>query len=458
MSDPIGRSRKQRVFVAIENTIGTLVYPATTDFILPAGDAIMNQNPDFVDSDEKRDTLDVLDRFQNAMPAADWNIPMFARAAALGSNPQGHALFRLLQHGVNAATAGSLSQGVYIADTEIHFSDLAGGVLPEKGVVLIGTEHIRYGTLTLGATGVTGMISDLTRGYAASTAADNTNGTDITLKSVFYKQDTDSPTASIWIETDHFVQGLSGATVNTCGLGVDNEGAVLLNFSGQGMEMIWAGTSALATNATIAVTTILTVDDASLYSVGAYIQNSTKDVNNSGAGYEITAVDTTLNQITIATVAESAWATDDVIKGYLPDETITGTVLESRDTAVEMDGNAAKFKTMDITIGTPKVYVEDEVGTDYPEDFIEDVRSIDSTLAVYFRKSDVAYFTDGYAGNEITLLLTFGDTEGQKMEIYAKKVSIEVPTVNFAPPAVELNMPMKILGTSGEDSLEICFH
>ena len=461
MSDPIGRSRKQRLFVAIEATIGDLVFPSATDFILPVGNADINQIPVFADSEELRDTLDVLDQFQNNMPAGTWNFGMYARPVALGSDPQGHVVFQLLQGGVNPATAACLSQGFYLADTVIHFDQLAGGVLPEKGVVELsdGSECVYYGTKTMGATWVTGSLSDLTRAYNGTTsAASATDDCDMNLKSVFYPQDTDSPSASIWLETDHFIQGLSGAAVNSCTLGVDNEGAVTLEFSGQGMEMVWAGTSALAANATTGVTTLLTVDNAKLFSAGAFVQNKTQSHNNSGAGYEITAVNTTTNIITIGTVAEGNWPTDDIVKGYLPDETVVGDPIESRDTAVEMGGASAKFKTMDITIGVPKVYVEDEVGVDYPEDFIEDARSIDGTLGVYFRKADVAYFTDGYSGNEITLLLTFGDTDGKKMEIYMKKVKVQVPTVTYSPPAVELSMPLKALGTVGEDSVEICFN
>ena len=63
----IGLSRKQRVFVCVEDTCGTLKFPtASTDFILSAGNAALNQGTTFVDSLELRDTLDVLAQFQNA--------------------------------------------------------------------------------------------------------------------------------------------------------------------------------------------------------------------------------------------------------------------------------------------------------------------------------------------------------------------------------------------------------
>jgi len=97
----IGLSRKQRVFVCVEDTCGTLKFPApSTDFILSAGNAALNQGTTFVDSLELRDTLDVLAQFQNATGPATWTIPMYLRmTGTVGTTeyPQGDALFQSLQ-------------------------------------------------------------------------------------------------------------------------------------------------------------------------------------------------------------------------------------------------------------------------------------------------------------------------------------------------------------------------
>ena len=63
MSTEIGISRKQTAFVKKETTVGTLIWPLAGDQVLPAGDAVINQSPDFVDSEEKIDSLDILDQF-----------------------------------------------------------------------------------------------------------------------------------------------------------------------------------------------------------------------------------------------------------------------------------------------------------------------------------------------------------------------------------------------------------
>jgi len=166
----------------------------------------------------------------------------------------------------------------------------------------------------------------------------------------------------------------------------------------------------------------------------------------------------TLDTLLLGSAITGTWSSGDTIKGYLPDETQIGIAIEGKDTSIKLDDVSASFKNCDLTISCPKQYITDEVGTVFPQDFMEDTREITSTLGLYFRQEDAKYFRDGFDGSEIPIKLTFGDTAGYKMEIYMKKCKLQVPTINPAAPAMELQIPMKALGTSGEDSLELCFN
>lgn len=452
----IGLSRRQRVFVVLEDTTGTLKFPSASDFIRPAGNAVMNQNPDFSDSEELQDTLDVLDRFQNAMPAAEWTIPMYVRPhGTLGSSGhQGSALFQSLQGSINAATMASLSSNITAAGTTIPYRGLSGGSLPERGVVLIGTEYIRY-TAKSATNATQGNLTGCQRAYSG-TAATHATGDSVDLSSTFYKQTTTKPSVSIWIESDHFTQALSGATVSGAKLSVTNEGAVKIEWSGGGMQMVWAGTSALAAGST--TTTNVVVDDAKLYKAGAYIQNYSQLDTRTGQGYKITAVNVTSNTLTLANAHAGTWAKDDVIKGYLPTATVIGDPIESRRSAVLINGVSATFRSGELNINAPADYITDEIGTEYPQGYMENVREITSTMGLYFRQADAKYFTDGYrSGSEVPVDLTFGQTAGKKFEVYLKKSKLEVPTIEIAAPALALSIPLKALGTSGEDSCELYF-
>lgn len=450
----IGVDRKQRVFVSLESVVGTMVYPvATTDFILPAGNAVMSQNPSFADSEEKNNTLDTLDRFQNSTPAAKWSIPMYLRpSGTLGTAPQGHVLFQALQHALNAATTAAIVTDPGATASTIDIGTIAGGIMPEKGVVTLAgtvTEKVRYTGITRASrTSLTATLTGCTRGYAGSTAATHAAAQIVTLSSIFYRQQVAGPSLSVWIETDHFVQGCSGCAPDQADFEVSNEGAVKVTFSGQGMHSVFAGTSALSASA-LATNTHIHVSDASIFSAGAYIYNETKASEKK----LISAVDETLNTLTLSTATGAAWATLDVIRGYLPPGTEIGDPIESADTTVQIDGVAGRIKNCTVSVKAPKKYIEDEVGTDYPEEFLEDKRDITFSLNVYFKKADAKHFSS--AGSDSSVLFTFGAGAGSIFEIYMKRCNLEMPTIAFATPAVELNIPAKALGTVGEDSCEM---
>lgn len=485
----IGLSRKQRVFAVLEDTTGTLKFPAAGDYIRPAGNAVANQNPAFVDSEELQDSLDVLDRFQDAMPAASWTIPMYVRPAGFNNAiglmkaPQGDALFVSMQGEVatpNAELETAIATTGAACYVPIRAASIVGD-FPETGVIKLGTELLYYISKTGG--GMT--VEAAGRGYAGTTGATHATGAAgatagdagyISLASRFYKQTTDCPSLSVWIETDHFLQAISGATVNSGKLSVTNVGAVKLECSGEGMRMYYAGTSTLSTGATagdttltLSVDSVTSVKEATFYSVGSYIWNETQAISTgtgaTGDYLIITGVDTTANTITVGTQLGVDFDYEDVIKGYLPTATAIGTPIESRYTAVLINGIGGVFKSGELTINVPKQYITDEIGILYPRGYLENVRDITSSMGLYFRRSDARYFSEGYdATNFSTVKLTFGVNEitpaaahGQLFEVYMKRCKLEVPTINFAAPAVELTVPLKALGTLGEDSLEVYF-
>jgi hypothetical protein len=510
----IALASKQRVFAVKEPTKGTFAWPVgTTDFIRPVGNATVNQNPAFADSLELSASLDVLDQFPSAVPAAEWKLSMYARPNGLGNAPQGDILFKSLL-GVNVATTASLAthnaatatqfglgsyyQGAVLTGrTHVGTGGVVGGYVqggefPQKGVFTItsaagGSETVFYerydraspsmiqgvgshGTLCCGPTRTS---------YNSTTApaiGHNATNSQITLKSQLYAMATKACSFSLWIESDFFVQGIAGASCNQGVLKVANQGGLQFDFTGQGMQMVWAGYSTLASDGHLSRGTAvgvnsygtLYVTDAKLFSKQARICNQSPKSglsvspplavdSNSVTGYTITAVNATNNYIVVTPRKTAWWATGDVIKGFLPIETTVGTAIEARDSLIYFNGVAAVIKSADLTVNCPKQYVTDEVGTTYPTMFMEGKRDISSTAGLYFREADAKYFTDGYAGNNVKVKMLFGDTDGYKCLVYMPKVKLQVPTVTPAAPAVELSMPMKALGTLGEDSLELSF-
>ena len=462
----IGLARKQRAFAKMETVVGTMVFPSgTTDFIRPAGNAAINQTPAFADSEELANTLDVLDQFQGATPAGKWNLVMYLRPNGTINRKaafQGNVLLKVLQGLSNttlsstAATVSSMSAAI----ATVHLGGITiatGLVLPVNGVIGVGSEYIRYtGIQRALRTSTAATLTGCTRGYGSTSATAHTGATAASLISHFYMQTTASPTFSLWIETDHFVQGLSGCSVESATFDMAKDGAVKLTMDGQGMQMVYAGSTTVS-RAAVATNTHIHITNANLFTPGAYVRCSTATTMIKKIVTVVaTATTATSQYLTFGSVGIGAViASGDTIRGYLPDGTEIGDPIESKDIVAKISGVTAKVKTGSIAFKTPKKYIEDEIGTTYPEDFMEDKRDITSTLSLYFRKNDAKYFTEGYAGTEVPVLVTFGDTPGSIVDVYLPRCKLTVPTINYASPAVELSIPIKALGTVGEDSAEI---
>jgi hypothetical protein len=459
----IGISRNQSVFAVKETTCGTLKFPSAIDFIRPAGLALINQVPEFSNSEELRNSLDVLDQFQNQIPPGDWSLNMYARpAATIGGTPQGDALFQSWQGSLNPATAGSLTAAADTSALTLTFDGLTGGEMPNRGVILLDAEYVKYtGIMRASQTAVAGTLTGCVRGYFGTTATNYADNDDIDLSSRFYKQAVDSPSFSLWIKTDHFLQGLSGCSVSNAVIGVNNEGAVTFAMNGQGMQMVFAGKDAMASTASSGAT-LLTISDADRFSVNARIENSTGPYTNGVAGYTIARVDRDNNQIAVTPAISADWVEDDIVQGYLPSATVIGSPIESRYTSILIDEVVGKFRSNDFTFDVPKMYIVDEVGNDYPDGFVEDVRNITSDLNIYFRAADAKYFTLGLNSYEVPINITFGRTatsaDYRGIDLYLKKCKLQTPEISGDGPTLALSMGLTALGTVGEDSAELVFN
>ena len=472
----IGTARKQKVFAVKESVAGTLAFPSASDFIMPAGPATIKQTPDFINSEEVNDSLDVIDQFQNAQPPGDWSCNMYLRLPDdHNEDIQGDVLLECLQGSKKDSGTVSFSLNTNVAaDATTILADatsIAGDTrLPETGVIKIESEYIYYRGIDITSSVIT--FYNCIRAWDGSTAiihdGDSSPITGCTLHSNWYRQAVNSPTFSLWVMTDHFTQGLSGCTVNTASVGVDNEGAVTFTMSGQGMQMVWAGSDDVNAESASGQKTV-TVDDSSKFSVGAYVccvhADGTVD-DNSDSGYLIDSI-TSETTFTVTDNLTDTWAAGDEVIGYLPTGTTVPNAVESRYTYVWVDDAQGKFRSSDLSFNVPKNYIIDEVGTTHPEGFVEDTREITTDMNVYFRKNDARYFELGSLGNTFKLHLLFGNMgtnvppdgtgfdDVRKLAVSMPKARSNTPTIGIEGATVTLAMPTTALGVNGEDSCDI---
>ncbi len=384
----IGIARDQIIFVVKETTVGTLAYPDTDGsavLTIAAGHGVMNQNPNFTNSEEIRNSRDVLDRFVDARPAGNWSFPTYMRpSGAAGDAPQDDVLYECL----------------------------------------FGDKTVNAGT------------------------------------SVVYSQALEKPSFSLWMLKDHTLFFAKGCTVSQMSPQINNTGGVIQNWSGGLMWMGWCGTDAMASAASQTDTEIV-VDDAKKFSIGGWIYNSTIDDDNSGDGYKITDIDVATNTLTLGSGISDVggWSEDDVIEPFLPSGTEVGEALSNRLTTIDFGADTSKkVQSMDLTLGDPVQYVEDEISTDgYPTDYMEQQRDYRGTVNLYFRKADAKYFYEGFNDTEIDVSINFGDTAGSQAELNMPQTSIEVPQVSISAPAINLAIGLLALGSSGEDSCVLTF-
>ncbi|KAL1110000.1 hypothetical protein AAG570_014016, partial [Ranatra chinensis] len=369
-------------------------------------DATANQSPEFTDSPEKIGSRGIVDQYRNATPPATANIPMVFRvSSALGGKPQGHDMLVSMfgETSLNAKPTFKLNADITATIKTIVLKDVVG-ILPPSGVIKVETEFIFYEKLTKSLTTVT--LSECTRGYHNSTAALHTADTTGVLDSLVYYQGDCSKTFTLWLQTDHFTEAITGCTVNQASISLQNDGPIMFDITSlQGMQMLFAGTCPVKTTTTAGAQAVV-VDDARFYSVGMKIYNADINDDNSGSGYTITAIDYVTNTLTLDTAIASNWAGGEFVSGWLPTPESIGTALLGSDAAITFDGVKGAIRGTTITYNNNTQYITDEIGTKYPARFVDGVRQISFEMSAYFDRKDGHKPQEGYEGKQVDTLIS----------------------------------------------------
>lgn len=118
MPNAIARSIQEIGFAVLETQKGKPVFPNDAKhMIIIAGDADINQQASFTDSEDKKNSLDLLHRFQDQMGAGSWSVPMYVRpSGAPGTEPMGGAFYeslmgkKVVEDGVSVTYAQALTK------------------------------------------------------------------------------------------------------------------------------------------------------------------------------------------------------------------------------------------------------------------------------------------------------------------------------------------------------------
>lgn len=453
-----GKANSQSVWVALEEVTGVLQKPVAADYIVPRGNATMTQTPGQSASEELSESLNVINQFQDAVEAGEAKIPMYLRLST-DSKMQGHNLFAAAMGDVQEpdTVTAVLAEDVTDSATTIKLGSVSGGFLPPAGVVTVGTEKIRYSSRTINTSGVVSALSGCERGYAGTTAAAHVAEEDtVTLSSRVFSQSVCRNTVSVWMKMDHTIFFASGGVVTATEFAFSNTGGQNIDFTVQFRRMGWVGRSFIAETPTGNVIKVVDKDGnpaANAYSVGGYIKNTTQSLDNSGAGYRITAVDADAGTITVDGTI-TAFAEDDQLDAWFPASTPIGDAIESRRISLLIDGNVGRIREGSISIGTPVEFLQ-EIGDEYPGENVDTTRELSITMNAYFRAENAPDIGRGYDGYEIPVVVRTGKKAGETLAIAMERVKMSTPEVSTDGASYTLDRTGAILGKNGEDAIYI---
>lgn len=453
-----GKASSQSVWAVIEDVSGVLQKPTAADYIVPRGNATMNQTPGQTNSEELSESLNVLEQFQDAVEAGEASIPMYLRMDPDGGHMQGHALFLAAMGKVQEAdtVTASLTAVAAASSTTLEIGTVLGGSFPPAGVVTVGAEKIRYSGRTLDASGNVTALTGCERGYGGTTAAEQLSDATVILTSRVYSQDVCRETVSLWMKDDHTVFFGSGGVVTATEIALSNTSGQNIDFTVQFRRMGWVGRSFLASAPSGNTLTVVDKDGnnaAFAYSVGGYIKNTTKNLDNSGAGYRITDVDTTAGTI-VVDGSVAAFAEDDQIDAWVPVSEPIGEAVESRRASLLVQGNVGRVREGSISLGTPTEFLQ-EIGDEYPGENVDTTRELTITMNVYFRAENAPEIGKGYDGYEVPVVVRLGKEAGKTLTVAMNRVKLSMPEVGTEGASYTLDRTGNILGVKGEDALYI---
>lgn len=258
----------------------------------------------------------------------------------------------------------------------------------------------------------------------------------------------------IFREDGHFREAVCGAVPSKWSLKWGGGDEPKVTFSGEAKDHYMVGSDTLAEDAS--ATTTIVVNNALQFCIGMLIKVGTE--NNTGAGYNITAINYTTDTLTLSASVTSQTTGAAVIP--LPiTPTTAGDVIPVTVGHVKIGSDMIYVTAAGFDIDQKVKLRNDEFATDsasghrHPE-----FREVTLSLTLYFEKAAVKRYNDikRFTSQDIETLL--GDTAGKKVQVDANQVEFDFTKVDI-PDSDEatITLPGKCLGSSGEDEISVTF-
>lgn len=266
------------------------------------------------------------------------------------------------------------------------------------------------------------------------------------------------PTAlslSIYRDLGTFFEGVYGAIVNDFSLTWNGEGPIEWSVSGIAADFTEAGNT-LANGAGSAATALV-VDDADFFEKYAIIQIGGDD--NSGAGFQVTAVNKTTETLTLETA--HTWSDNDAVAPFLPTGSFAGSPLVGTVGSLSLDNGSTTVNHVggSLQISTGIDLLNEEFGSAAANDILANaVREVSGSFDFLVREDETYLASEFRRKVQKDVLLTFGDTAGSRLKVNMNQVELE-PQQRTSPEAeaIRYSANFRALGSSGEDETTLVF-
>lgn len=274
--------------------------------------------------------------------------------------------------------------------------------------------------------------------------------------SVVYSPALELPSFTLAFREGHTTNFIVGAKVGELRLSITRKDFATWDVSGSFQKVLRAGTAETAGTST---TTVIQLESggAKLFDVGARVQVGTE--NNSGAGYEITAVDTSADTITLGTALSAAPAAGEVVSGYLPTASLSGHHVTGCEGSLSLDGAELTVTGIEVALSNALQPDDEELSAaGYVTAIDEGQRQVSGTINARYRRTYAAWFRRAREQEQGALVATAGETAG-------KRLKIELPLAQMNTPSTDgdeyrRNISVTLVGmpsASLEDEIQITY-
>lgn len=453
----IAVGRDTQVWVVPEITFGAFVAPNSTHSVLISDGGSFNQVANLIDDAQKRPVRSRFAQIRGKYNPADWAFSTYFKpqtpvVATANNEHLLEGLFGSRTHTAlaNATLVVNNQTGVFLAGEPVTGSvagagtvgSVTGGAVHQSAVT---TAFVDGEVVTGGTSGaVATVVSVIANANVAFTPTD-------TIQSYCIYANVGGHTCLM----------LRGVTINQGVFTINGVDIANASWSGQAIEMRWTGTSPLTAAVAPAATTAI-VTDATLYSVDSLVQitSPTGAVidDNGGVGYHVSAVDTLTKTITIDTVGgfTSGDAGTGNLAPWYPNVVESGTIVHGRQGTVSLNNAVLAVTDSTITVTNNIQYVIDEKdGSDFASVVSSPgLRTVDGTVAMYFRPADTRYYTVGKVSEQAPVRINLGTVANQRYSLFLPSAVFTIPTLDQAE-MISLSTELRAEASNSEVAGEI---